>query len=94
MYACRGLGAYMQGHVCLQWDTQLDYPLELKDVRWMSFTHKIFREVKFTFQTPLFFAQMQTQGLAVGFQLDYLLKLKGVRSTKDKGVTLIHFMAR
>ncbi|KAF5831806.1 formin homology 2 domain-containing protein [Dunaliella salina] len=35
-----------------------------------------------------------TQGLAMGFQLDYLLKLKDVRSTKDKGVTLIHFMAR
>ncbi len=34
------------------------------------------------------------QGSAVGFHLDTLLKLKDVRSTRNKKVTLMHFIAR
>ncbi|KAG1652410.1 hypothetical protein FOA52_012192 [Chlamydomonas sp. UWO 241] len=34
------------------------------------------------------------QGSAIGFQLDTLLKLKDVRATNNKAVTLMHFIAR
>ena len=34
------------------------------------------------------------QGSAMGFHLDTLLKLKDVKSTKDKRFTLMHFIAR
>ena len=33
-------------------------------------------------------------GGAIGFQLDTLLKLKDVKSTRNKQVTLMHFIAR
>ena len=34
------------------------------------------------------------QGSALGFQLETLLKLKEVRSTKNRTVTLLHYLAR
>ena len=34
------------------------------------------------------------QGSAVGFHLDTLLKLRDVKSTKDKRFSLMHFIAR
>ncbi len=62
-----------------------------KEVRESSLMRQL---LKMALDIGNFLNASTAQGSAIGFQLDTLLKLREVRSSKQRTVTLLHFIAR